>query len=659
MGLADIYSYLIANWLNGGNFIRRSKISSTEIKVDYNLIMTKQSVKKIFRIPGIKPENVDLCFIDYIRDRLFELDPEVRVQFNIAAVPCRIDVNGDRFVRAMTKASTMYGEYKEAFESQSGIARLTGKTYRLPGGGSIRMSKERLDNFKQLHLSYLEVFHHVSEGDSVSQCNIFIELLGQSIKELNRAREDLYGILGQLNIGCEELRSVNKAYLWEQGPATPPPKTLNKKFLPQMLFTDVNSAAFSSYKSRGLVGGSGLLMGMDFRSRLPLSINIFEAPAAQVFMILGKTGSGKTYAAFQMALSAVANGEFVSAIDIKGREWSKLSRYIQSKIITFDDKHPSFVNVLRLDDLDVTDENAGELFTTAVKGAVSLLMLIVNLQPGEGNPNDLELVLREAVLKLYANHSVTPDNIKSFANSKHLQYADILPILESLQTTISYTKEQREMLSKARARCHAYLGEAGIFSEAFRNEVTLSDVLTTPLVIYEFNKNQGVMSDALDVIRIFMVQFLDSKKKAMLKQKNKFLFCFYEELQRCDQFANLIEYICADVTGSRSNNAVVCLLLNSLKILQDKRAQDIRSNITSFIVGNVESTDIDFIESGFSKPWLASQLRLFAGNLKVYRNCFAADLDTGLHQYETIYRVELPKSMSEQFKTRYTKDEVV
>ena len=428
-----------------------------------------------------------------------------------------------------------------------------------------------------------------------------------------------------------------------------------------LLFTDENTAAFSSYKSRGLVGGgkNALLLGMDFRSRLPFSIDIFRSASAQVFMLLGKTGSGKTYAAFQAAMSALALGEYVTAIDIKGREWAQMTPAADAKIITFDDKNPSFVNTLRLDDLDVSEGNASELFNTAIKGTVAMFMLVINLQQNEGNPNDAEMVIREAVMKMYSMRGIDPSNPSTFKDTKRLRYADVLPVLETLQTTTSYTASQRNMVTLARARLNAYFGDTGMFSDAFKNEISLSEVMEAPFVIYEFNKNQGAMTDSLDVVRIFMVQFLDSKKKAMLKLRGKFLFCFYEELQRCESFGDLLSYICGEVTGSRSNNAVIFLLLNSLKVLQGKSGQDIRSNITSFLTGFCEDNDIRTIREDFGKEWLAGQLSLFSQRQQIYRNCFAAYVDTGTEVLETVYKVMLPDSLSKAFRTRTIKEEAV
>ena len=659
MGFFDVYSYIIANWLNSGAFAKRSRMKATDISPEYNVIYTKDCIKKIYRVTGIKPENRDLSFLDMIRNEMFDRHPNVDVIVSMHNKPVPIDVNSDKFSRQMARANEQYTTYKSMFDSQDGLARLAGKTYRLPGGQKVKITAQKLDDLRQVFLTYYCLYTHKVSGGTVSLSQVFVELCGKDLRELKMAADDLCGLLMSQNMGCSEVKGVTKSYLSEYGPAAVFPEKPNKSFMPQLLFTDTNQTAFNTYRDRGLVGGYGLLFGVDFRSKFPLLVDLFKAPAAQIFCIAARTGEGKTYSAYQLALSAVSNGDYVSAIDIKGREWVKLNPFIPAKTITFDARNPSFVNTLRLDDIVVTKDNAMEFFQTAIKGTVSLLSLIINLAPGEGSEVDLEMILREAVNKLYSIRHVDPSNPSTFAATKSIKYADLLPIIESLSLTNTYTEAQRKMVKLARSRCQAYLGDSGIFAESFKNEISLGEIMDAPFVIYEFNKNQNTMVDSLDVLRIFMVQFLDSKKKAMLREQGKFLFCFYEELQRCDQFGNLLEYICGDVTGSRSNNAVIVLLLNSFKVLEGERARDIRSNITTMICGRMNESDIVTVRESFGREWLASQLELFAKEPDEYRHCFAADIDTGAETLATVFKVELPEYMSEMFKTRTTRESEV
>lgn len=661
MKLLDIYSMLFANWINGGNYSKAGRLKASSIEVQYNYIFTKTHTKQIFKLAGVKPDNVDIDFVSYLRDKMFELHPDVELDVNIDIHPVRVDVSSDKFTRAFSKADQGYSNYKEAFDSQTGIARLTGRTYRGPGGIRIKLSRDKLDSFWQVRESYRYLHEHLSGGGTSALVDVFFEISSTDFRAVKRASQDLYGLLGSVNMGGDVVKSANKAYLWEMGPATPSPKTLSKKFLPQLLFTDENLAAFSPYKSRGLVGGGkgALLLGMDFRSRLPFSIDIWHSGSAQVYLLMGQTGSGKTYAAFNIALSALALGDCcVTALDVKGREWVAIADMVSDcKTITFDDRHPSFVNTLRLDDVQANPSNATELYNMALNGTVKLFMLVLNLQDNEGNWADAELVIREAVMKVYSTRGVDPVNPVTFQYTRNMKYADVLPILDGLVSTSSYTPEQRHIVQLAYTRLNSYFGDAGIFADAFKNEVSLGDVLYSSLVIYELNKNQGAVTDSKDSLRVFMIQYLDSKKKAMLKEQGKYLFAFYEELQRCEAFADLLTYVCGEATGARSNNAVIFLVMNSLKVLQSKVGQDLRSSITSIICGKVEDNDIRSLAEDFGKTWLAHQLQMFASRPQVFRHCMACDIDTGNENLQTVYRVEIPDAMSRKFRTRTIKDD--
>lgn len=657
MKLLDIYSYLISNWLNSGAFVSRGKMQALSLKPAYNLIFTKSKVKKIIQINGIKPINLDIDFVNYIRDRLFELHPDIKTIITISNYPTKLDVMSDTFRRSMNRAVEAYSTYKEVFDSLSGVNRLAGKSFRLPNGGRLRITKEKLDTLEQVEKSHTHLYRYVTEGGTLSLTKIFVELIGETPRDVKRAEQTLYGILGSINVGSQAIKSINKSYLNTFAPAVTSPKALHKKFLPQLLFSEQDSSAFSPYKARGLSGGgkNALLLGMDYRSRLPLSVDLFKTSSAQNFLISGKTGSGKTYASYQLALSALIHNIQVTAIDIKGKEWSKLAPLVSGcKVISFDSESSSIVNTLRLDDLPLSILNPKDEYEAAIRGTIQLFLTSIDLQPDEGSPVDATMILREAIQKVYSLKGVDPNNPSSFALTKEIKYADIFPILESLQTSASYSPSQKALASLIRSRLSVYYSDTGLFAESLQNELSLAEILEAPLVVYEFNKNQNSNS-TLDAIRFAMIAQLDLKKKSIRRAQGLFTLSIYEELQRLNSFLGLIDYLIADVTGGRSNNSILCLLMNSLKILQGPLAQDIRSNITGFIVGASEANDIASYAEDFNRPWVAGQLALFESKPNLFRNCFCASIDTGSEVIETIYRVELPPEISEQFRTRTIK----
>lgn len=464
-------------------------------------------------------------------------------------------------------------------------------------------------------------------------------------------KKELMSLLGSLNVGFKEIVGRIGTYLSNFGPATYIRDDV-RRFAP-MLMSNENLTEQMPYKTKGLVGGKGLLLGLDAETKLPLMVDFFNSGAAQVIMMLAKSGAGKTFSAFQIALSLIALDIHVSAIDIKGREWRKLLKFVDGVEINMDDENPRFVNTMRLDDFGCTRENCEYYFRMAVRATVNLLSIMVNLKPEEGNVTDLETILEQAVLKYFSQNNVDSKNPKTFVNTRRMKYADIIDIISDLATTKSYSEDQRELCSVIRTRCSTYFVTEGRYSKAFKNEITVAEVLRKPLVIYSFNKNADVMLDTMDTLRVFMVQYLDTKKQSIRKEQKLHTAAFYEELQRSNQFGKLVETISHAVTGSRSNNVMIFLLLNAVSVFNNNELNAIKSNITTKIVGKLEDGDIDLLVKEYGCKPIQKQLeKINDKSTNRWQNCFAILYDTGVDVDKAIYRTVVPQYMLEQFKTR-------
>ena len=88
------------------------------------------------------------------------------------------------------------------------------------------------------------------------------------------------------------------------------------------------------------------------------------------------------------------------------------------------------------------------------------------------------------------------------------------------------------------------------------------------------------------------------------------------------------------------------------------RSQDIKSNITSFIMGKMEKMDAQIMREDFGQYWIADQLDIFNKRPMEYPNCFAAHIDTGAHVYETVYKVITPDHVTKVFTTRDTRSDM-
>lgn len=652
--LRDLYSDYLANWLSGGNLINQEKISLLGIKPLYDRFLTHGKISKCWFLYSF-PVETDINVVESIRQEMFLVCPGVKTIVHSYNVPLQINVSNEIFRRKLHKSEDDYAQYEEVFNQLSESQKLTGFSGYTNDGKKYYVTGRRLEQIKNVYDSYKTVYKTVNRGSGYSHTYLFVQASASTKREMKVYTKELARVLSSSDIYYSEIKGNVGTYLSNFCPATYVHDS-TKKFKP-MLFSTENLTEQSPYKTKGLVGGNGVLLGIDAETKLPLMVDFFNSGAAQVIMMIAKSGAGKTYSALQIALFLAGMGVHVSVIDIKGNEWNKLSAYVDSVEIVLDGKNPRFVNTMRLDDLGCTVENARIYYNMAVRATVNLLSIMVNLQPGEGNVVDLEDILQSATTKYYTMQNVDPKNPKTFANTRRMKYSEIVDIVADLEATNTYSDAQREMCSIIRTRCAGYFKSGGRYSDAFENEITVAEVLHKPLVIYSFNKNADVMLDTMDNLRIFMVQYLDTKKQSIRKEQKLHTAAFYEELQRSNQFGRLVETISHSVTGSRSNNVIIFLLLNAVSVFRNSELSAIKSNITTKIVGKLEDSDIDILVNEYGcKPIESSLKKINDKNTNRWNHCFAIQYDTGADSTEArdkaIYRCVVPNYMMKQFQTR-------
>lgn len=659
MNLLDLYTSEIANWINGGGLINRDKISAIGIKPLYDRILTKKYIRKAFIVTSLPVEfNISLC--QMVRVEMFKAFPDVKVIIHSCNKPVNVPVTSENYKRQMANSASHYQEYSRAISSLRADEQLTGKTVHLGGGKKIHIRPRELKRMKDKYKSYEYVFKHKTNGGTFNLTRIFIEVLSPNRKLMRKSTEKIIDILRANQIYYKEVKGNVSTYLENFGVASFTHGNV-KKF-PEMLASDENLLTAVNYKTRGLINPTGIPLGLDWRTKLPFMLNFFESSAGQISLILGKTGSGKTYTAFDVALYLLNDKVHCGVIDIKGDEWNRLLSYSKGLEVSMEGRRSRFVNTLRLDDIECDKEFGIEFFQSAVKGTVQLLSIMTNLSEREGNPVDLEFLLDSAVKKLYASRGVYCDVPESFKNTSDIKLSDILPFIVEVSQASSLTPKQKEIASLARVRCSMYLQSEGGFADAFKNEITLGEILDSPLVIYSFNKNSGTVLDTLDTLRVFMVQFLDSKKQSVRKMKGLHTAAFYEELQRCDQFGQLLTYISHAVTGSRSSNVIIFLLMNALGALEGDSTKavktamsSIKSNITTMILGKLFDGDIRTLVEDFGCQDIEESLKKVTQD-REFEHCFVAKYDTGKRRGDTIFKTYLPDDMMEAFRTRDKKD---
>ena len=643
-----MYAEHFANWITGGSLINRDKLSSIGLKIAYNKIITKKRITKAWCICSI-PVTYSHNLSEGIRKEMFKVCPNVQTIIHTYNVPANVNVHNRVFTQYMSRSAAMFDEYAEYYTQMREDEKLTGKTViNEKTGRKMWVNTKQLMRIRDQKDSYTYVYKRVLSGCFFTETYYFVQASARTQRELEQYAKRLASILKSENIVFYEVKGTLYQYLSNYCPAAF--KQNEVKRIAPMLFSEENLALQMPYRNKGLIGKNGILLGLEWQSKLPFMISFTESSAGQVVLLDGKTGCGKTYMAFNIAQGAIGYGIHCSAIDIKGQEWSKMSAFVDTKVISFDNNHPNFVNTLRLDDLRCTKENAREMYDNAVNGTVTILSIMTNLASNEGNITDLKNILTKSVIKVMSNNNVVADNPATFVRTKNLTYLDVINVVSELQGTNIYNDSQREVCNLIIMRCSSFLSDER-YSEMMKNEITVQDILETPLVIYSFNKNVSGELDLFDSIRVFMVQFLDSKKHEIRKNQKLHTFAFYEELQRCVSFTTLMNYISSRVTGSRSSNVSVFLLMNAISALNDAAMSQIKSNITTKIIGKVNSEDIDVLVDKYDCKPIENYMKLI-NESSYYNQCFAIMYDTGVHADKAIFKTILPDYMEREFRTR-------
>lgn len=654
MKLSELYSEYFANWISGGALITQDKISLIGLKSFYDRFMTNKGVTKVWAIESV-PVNLSSNITQMIRSEMYELFPNIETVIHMCNSPVVMSVRGDHFQRGLRSASRTFNSYKEIYDQLSSDEKLTGLAARIPGQSQkLYINKETLQRYKDTYDSYTYVYTASTSGQCFVRTTYLIQATAKNKKDLQKYSRSLADLASSAGLYISELRGDMPMYLTRYAPAAPYNPSSDRIY--PNLFSEENVASLLPTKTKGLVGHGPLLLGLDCQSKLPFWINFFDSGAAQVIMILAKSGFGKTFFSFTLAVELAGINVHWSAIDIKGGEWIKTGKYVKTAVISMSGNDARFINTLRLDDIDCDLEDCKDYFDTAVRGTVDLFEIATNLDPLEGNVSDLRSILDTAVSKVLTSHGVMRDNPETFCKTKDLKYSDVLDVIGTLESTKTYTESQRNMCKLIKVRTSPYFLGEGRYAYAFKNELTVGDIIETPGIIYDFNKNNGESLDTLDNLRVFMVQFLDGKKHSIRRKKKLHTAAFYEELQRSRQFGKLVEAISQNVTGSRSNNLTVFLLLNSVSTFNQEGFAPIKSNITTKIIGRVVNDDVKTLVENFDCGMIGDYISTISNDeTGKYNNCFAIQYDTGKDINKGIIKSVIPPDMIKQFETRTVK----
>lgn len=645
--LREFYSNYLVNWLSNGILVNKSKMSSLGIKPLYDKIITKSSVKKIICIDRFDTD-FDGKFSLKISKAVASNLPECKVIFSIQNFKSDLNIKSSDYKRKMAAAENSYDEYKSLYDSLTKTEKASGKKIYAGVGSSIKVTKEDLKALKDNFESYAYC-HSIMQEGSMYNSYVFVELVAPDTAEMFKLEELVCTMLESFKCSYAFLKSSNSKYLESISPIGFMKSGEASNSFTDNLLSYENLAHLMPYHTHGFIGdGHGNLMGIDMGSKSPFILNFFGSGDRQVNIFLAPAGVGKTVNAFMIALDMLHKGIHCSALDIKGDEWSKLEPLTDLIVIDISSSSGVWVNTLRLDDVPVDVQFASTFFESSVQSTVNLCDIIVGYPRGSQERLNAHTIIQTAVTKLYSSNNVIKESPHTYKNSEGLNYTDLIEMIRNLGESPS-NAQYKSLIAEVINRLISTVENTNLFKG---KEITVMDIIDKPLVVYSLNKNKSAGDDFSDAIRTFMVSDLDKKKISIRKQQKLGTCCFYEEIQRKEEFKDLVQFICGVVTGARSSNVTVFLLCNTPSILLDPALQAITSNISTYIIGPVSNEDDYDVLARIGCADVVDKVRIVSDNKSKYKHCFVCKFDTGLIADDCVYRALIPPSVLEIVSTR-------
>lgn len=652
------YVNSIANFFSNGAFVNKSGLSALGIRALYDRIITKSSVKKVVSIIQFDV-NLEKNFVSAVTRYIAERHEDCSVIFSF--VNYRADlhksVKTKDFSKNMQVAYSHMSNYEQAFNQLSDDEQTLGKKVYTPGG-KVRISKEQLENLTNIYNSYKYSYDTIYNDGSMFNSYVFVELIAPDNPSMVKLVETFESLMVKLKCAYVDIKKANNHYLGSMSPTGFYYQSDKESLFRPTLLSDENLAFLMPYKSSGFIGdGTGTLIGLDMGSRSPFILNFYKTSDRQIIAYLVPSGDGKTMSSQMICLFMLHQGYHASVIDVKGSEWDKLSKWVKVKLIDISSANGSYVNTLRLDDVvDLIGDNkedAKMFFSSAISSTIEVVRIMSGY--GEKSPdfNDASSIIKYAVDRYYKKYDVHPSNYMTFRNTEEMDYADLVDFIGELKSVELY-RSKHDLIDTIQARCLAFMDTSRLLDA---EEITVKDILESELVVYSLNRNRDAVADpTLESLRTFMITYLDMKKIYIRKSRGLATVCFYEEMQRKDEFSRLLNFINAVVTGARSSNVTVFLLCNTPNIFLDKDVSGVMSNISTFIVGQLSNEEDKVVLKKLGIGDVLPYLDKMNDNPKKFKHCFVCKYDTGYDSNTVIFKAMVPPHVVEYLDTRDRQD---
>lgn len=371
---------------------------------------------------------------------------------------------------------------------------------------------------------------------------------------------------------------------------------------------------------QGIVGYGTTYLGTNIETHSPVFHQFKrDVTDAEIVIILGMSGSGKSYLMKLLSTQLAANDNMIMTInDYEGGEYKGLGVLLEKdfQVVSLDLGMGSgrYLDPVPLvptgdDEMDLT------LFTRSRKNVIDLFRAVAGGETLSTYPW-IRLIIERGVDLFYSSKGVSQD-VSTWSNLTGCSIYSVYEYLKEYRPSfddllISVTDEDKKVLKEEDIRelyknaLQAFQADRLYFLETFgsyfdKNKklnnyftkpVYLSDIIDAKLVICDYNM-RGVPESQLSELDAILIP-MNAATVAYYRTVYPFARGLYnvkiwEELQRFSSLPNAVEILKTPITGGRKAGDINIVASNDPAKLVEKDEYSLFANYTLAMVGKIKS----------------------------------------------------------------------
>lgn len=439
--------------------------------------------------------------------------------------------------------------------------------------------------------------------------------------------------------------------------------------IPKRVISDDILANFSGFK-QGRVGTGRFCMGIDIYSRSPVFYQFKRDPnASENWLIVGETGSGKSYYVKPLLTYFLANNFTVTVMDYEGDEYTPFANYIASgnpddvKIISMGKGSSIYFDPMEIAELTGDYEVDCDL----KENSISYVIAIFRTIQGKDFNKWQEKIVSTAIRNVYTEHGVT-DEMNTWKYSKGLTVKDVYEEIKREIDSRELTDEDTNNIKQIEAlniveMCSVYFEDGESKSGVFKHPMSINELYRAKLIVFQFGM-RGATSNSIDPTVLALKQLSVANVSIQISNyckyvKHGFNVKLWEEYQRWGEVTGSSEIIVNAMTGGRKRGDVNFLITNNLASILDENnnvAKALSQNFQGKVIGRIRDAEIrhEFCRR-YELVELQEQLDLIAKSKSSnnYNNLYNHAFVLTINEEKAVVKVKLPTALatSNLFKT--------